>query len=41
MKRSRGRGVIDVNADAGTIKARRMVASIVEAERTGDKAAAE
>jgi vanillate O-demethylase monooxygenase subunit len=33
MERNRGRGVIDVNADQGTILARRMVAARIKAEQ--------
>jgi phenylpropionate dioxygenase-like ring-hydroxylating dioxygenase large terminal subunit len=41
MKRNAGRAVIDVNADQGTILARRMVAERIKAERAGTAQAAE
>ena len=40
MKRNPKRSVIDINADAGTIGARRIVARIVEAEQAASKPAA-
>jgi len=41
MKRNPGRGVIDVNADQGTILARRMVAERIKTEATAGARAAE
>jgi vanillate O-demethylase monooxygenase subunit len=41
MKREPGRAIIDVNADQGTILARRMVAERIKAERGASAQAAE
>ena len=41
MMRNRGRAVIDVNADQGTILARRMVADRIKAEQAVAPRAAE